>query len=64
MTDLFPVTLVEMIEEVRRECAMRRQVYPRLIAEKKMNRRHADRRIDVMDAVLRLLEASRGDTRQ
>jgi hypothetical protein len=56
MADLFPVTLDDMIEEVRREAKMRREVYHRLVQDRKMNKRIADRRIDVMDAVLRYLE--------
>ena len=57
MTELFSVSLADMIAEVRRECTTRRRVYDRLVAEKKMNRRLADRRIDVMDALLvRLLD--------
>jgi hypothetical protein len=56
MTDLLGVTLEDMVSEVRRECMVRRQVYSRLVAEQKMNKRLADRRIDVMDALLAYLE--------
>lgn len=59
MSDLFPITLQEMIEEVAREGIKRRQVYPRLVAEKKLNRRMADRRIDIIDALLEHLKAER-----
>jgi hypothetical protein len=55
--DLLPVMVEDMIAEVRRECAMRRQVYGRLVADRKMNKRLANRRIDVMDALLAYLEA-------
>jgi hypothetical protein len=54
--DLLGVTLEDMIAEVRRECQQRRHVYDRLVRERKMNRRLADRRIDVMDALLAYLE--------
>lgn len=60
MADLLPVTLEDMVVEIRRECAMRRQVYGRLVAEHRMNRRQADRRIDVMDALLMYLQQQRG----
>lgn len=61
MAELFPVTLEEMISEVRRECTMRRRVYTDLVAHGRMNRRQADRRIDVMDALLAYLEERRGE---
>ena len=60
MPDLLPVTLDDMIEELRRECQMRREVYGRACREGRMNRRRADRRIDVMDAALAFLEEQRG----
>lgn len=50
------VTLDQMIEEIRRECEARRVVFSRLVAIGRMNRRQADRRIDVMDAILKYLE--------
>jgi hypothetical protein len=56
MPDLLNLTLDDMIAEVRRECMMRRQVYGRLVADHKMNKRLADHRIDVMDALLAYLE--------
>ena len=56
MTDLLEVTLDDMIAEVRREGQQRRQVYGRLVKDHKMNSRLADRRIDVMDALLAYLE--------
>jgi hypothetical protein len=49
----------EMISEVRRETVTRRRVYSDLVAKSLMNRRTADRRIDVMDAVLAYLEERR-----
>jgi hypothetical protein len=53
--DLYPVTLDDMIKEVERELNQRRQVFARLVAEKKLNRRVADRRFEVMGAVLKKL---------
>jgi hypothetical protein len=61
-TDLFaeaPIELAEMIYEVRREAQKRREVYGRLIAERRMNRRTASRRIAVMDEIATFLERSR-----
>jgi hypothetical protein len=59
MPDLLPVTLDDMIAELRRECRMRREVYARATSDGRMNRRAADRRIDVMDATLAYLERER-----
>ena len=59
MADLLPITLDDMISEVRRECQKRREVYGRATSAGVMNRRTADRRIDVMDAVLSYLEGQR-----
>ena len=56
MPELFPVTLEEMIAEVRRELHMRQRVYTDMVAHGRMNRRQADRRIDVMAATLAYLE--------
>jgi hypothetical protein len=56
-----PITLDEMIGCVRREVNKRQFVYTRLVREGKMNRRVADREIDVMEAVLLKLRAERGD---
>ena len=59
----WPVSLDDMIEEVRRECAMRRDVFGRACREGRMNRRRADRRIEVMDAILKHLEGERDHDR-
>lgn len=56
-----PITLDDMIDEVRRELVYRQRVYARLVAEQKMNSRQRDRRIDVMEAVLAHLRTDRGD---
>jgi hypothetical protein len=58
-TDWFaeaPVELSEMIYEAQREAQRRREVYGRLVAERRMNRRTASRRIAVMDEIAALLE--------
>jgi hypothetical protein len=56
MPDLYPVTVGDMIAEVRRELEMRRNVYARAAREGRMNRHQADRRIEIMAAVLARLE--------
>jgi hypothetical protein len=55
----YPISLDEMIEEVRGECQNRRFAFGLACREGRMNRRRADRRIDVMDAVLKHLEGAR-----
>lgn len=59
----YAVSLEDMLDEVRRELDMRRNVYDRLVKSHKMNRRHADRRIDVMAALLAKLETERDGNR-
>jgi hypothetical protein len=59
MPDLLPVTIDDMIAEVSRECRKRREVYGRAVHDGRMNRRKADRQIDVMDAVLVHLEQAK-----
>lgn len=46
------VTLDEMIEEVKRECEMRRKVFPKWVRDGKKSQREAQAQIRVMDAVL------------
>lgn len=60
MSTLFPnapvqVSLKDQIAEVGRECAMRRRVYPRWVADNKMTQAAADRQIAAMDAALSTL---------
>jgi hypothetical protein len=61
--DLFPVSVDVMVDEVRRELEMRRNVYPRQVAAHRMNARQADRRIEIMAALLAKLEKERDDAR-
>lgn len=56
--DMFPVTKLEMLSEVEREIAMRRMVYPKLIATKAMSQRAADRKLALMVAVANFLRAA------
>lgn len=57
MPDLLPISLDDMIEEVRRELRMRATLYPKWKADAGRNKRNQiDRQWDVMEAVLRYLE--------
>jgi hypothetical protein len=58
------IDMIDMIDEVRREIGYRKHVYTRLVREKRMNRGLADRRIDVMEAVLATLEQIRETERK
>lgn len=55
MTDLFPVTLDEMISEVEREIAQRVKVYDRQVGKGRLKAETAERRLDIMRAVRRKL---------
>lgn len=46
------MTIEEQIKSVTREIAMRRRVYPGLVARGKMTGKEADHEIDAMEAVL------------
>jgi hypothetical protein len=56
MSDLLPIELRDMREECQRELDMRKRVYSDMVAHRQMNRRLADRRIDIMAAVVALLD--------
>jgi hypothetical protein len=56
MPELFGISLHEQIAEVERELAMRKRVYARDIAAKRVSRSTADRRLDTMEAVLTTLK--------
>jgi hypothetical protein len=61
---MIPPDLTDMIDEVRREVGQRKVVYHRLVQDHRMNRGLADRRIDVMEAVLSTLERLRETERK
>lgn len=56
MTDLLPIAREDMIVELKRELAKRREVYPKLVAAKRLPERRAERQIAVLAAVLELIE--------
>lgn len=56
MAELFPVDLRDMREECQRELDQRKRVYSDAVSHKRMNARLAARRIDIMAAVVALLD--------
>ncbi len=60
MAELFPIGLPEQIAEVEQEIAMRRVVYGRRVADKKMSQAKADKKIAAMEAVLATLRRLAG----
>jgi hypothetical protein len=63
MADLFadqPVPTEEKVAHLRREIAMRRHVYPGLVASRRMTQDKADRGIAVMEAILADYEKTAG----
>lgn len=63
MSDLYRVTLDDMVSEVERELNQRRQVYARLVHNGSLNRKTADRRFEILNAVLALLLEARDGQR-
>lgn len=55
--DVFPelFNVRELIEEARRESFMRRRVYPNQVRAGRMTQADADRKIDLMEAIIRRL---------
>ncbi len=50
----------ELIEEARRELAMRRRFYPKWVRAGRIKQQDADRRIDLMEAIVRRLTRTAG----
>lgn len=50
-----PETLAGQIAELKRESAMRRQVYPRLIESGRLNLNQAARQVQALDAAIETL---------
>ena len=57
MSELFPFTRGEVIAEIEREIALRKRVYPRWIADRRLTRVKADRQIALLEEAVRLLYA-------
>ena len=60
MNELFAFTRQDLIVEVRREIALRETVYPRMIQQRRLDPRTAERRLSLMRAVLRALKETHG----
>ncbi len=56
MKQIDEITLPEMYQEVLRETSMRQKVYSKHVDEGRMNPNLAEFRINVMQAVLKLIE--------
>lgn len=51
MSDLFPVSLDDMLAETEREIRFRQSVYPRTVLRREMRQTEADRHLQVMQTV-------------
>lgn len=56
MSDLLPITLQDMITELRRELRTRQRVYLRLIQTGKLQPHIAERQMGVLEAIIEHLE--------
>ena len=48
MSDLFPITIDDEIQELEREIVLRKRVYPRWVAAGRLTQGKADRQIAVL----------------
>jgi hypothetical protein len=55
MAQLLSVSREEMVAEVEREIRLRRRVYPNFVRTRKLSQQRADRQIEIMEAIVRLL---------
>jgi hypothetical protein len=58
--DLFPITVDDMLAEVKRELLQRAKVYPRLVATGKLSAEKAGRQTRVMEALADKLKRETG----
>lgn len=58
MSDLFPITVEDEIQELEREVALRRRVYPRWVFQGRITQVKADRQIAVMQSAINRLKAT------
>jgi hypothetical protein len=57
MPKLFATTLAEQIAEVKREIGFRERVYAHSVQNRRISQYEADRRIEIMKAVLDTLQS-------
>lgn len=55
-SELFPISVADMVLECERELIMRRKVYPRRVENRTMRQGDADRQIAVMQAIIERLK--------
>ena len=57
MSDLFPITIDDEIQELEREIVLRKRVYPRWVAAGRLTQGKADRQIAVLKSAAERLRA-------
>lgn len=60
MTDLFPISRDDEIQELERELAIRRRVFPRWVSDGRITQAKADRQIAVMASAIESLHRLKG----
>ena len=55
-SEMFEITLTEVVAELRRELAMRERVYPRRIEAGQLNQRAADRQMALLEEAIKRLD--------
>lgn len=64
MSELFAPAIDELVKEAERETALRRSVYPGLVAKGRMKADMAERRISNMEAIAQELRGIAADARR
>lgn len=62
MSDMFAPSIDELVKEAERETALRKSVYPGLVAKGRMKPDMAERRISNMEAIAQLLRGIAANT--
>lgn len=58
MSDLFPISIEDEIQELEREVSLRKRVYPRWVFQGRISQAKADRQIAVMQSIINRLKAT------
>lgn len=64
MTELFAPSIDELLKEAERETALRRSVYPGLVAKGRMKADVAERRISNVEAIAQVLRGMAANARR